>query len=577
MLQPLGTRLLATLGLLLVVIRGQYVQNYMLATGIGAGGGQRAVSYWSPSFNVPPQEVVEFEYHSVVLEYNCDFMRAICENAVNWINRNPAFLGPNPRFAYDFNTRRRGRSKQRRQASCPTGIRNHWASFHACPEGNQQLSMRNDLEWWTAAPESSTSRILKHLRQNNNVVAYSKMRYSCDEFPPATWVEGGTFNVGQAETRCAAMRCKRNTKAEQDWQASAHLNLRYAIEALARFYKQRYGMYSNFDNKNDVAFFYLNLVPGGLGPGNGNGNGVAARVLVYDQPGGAFGNILTPRNILQARGGPGLHADSQYLNETDSVDFDYPFNIHVNESVSNSAMEMKEYLLEALWAQSGPLQGRNEDDTDKREDERTVQQMLAPDLFSMATQKLSSIRSQLFSFDRRSAAKNSTAKGSGTAAAQSLDEARRVVDLAIEKSAALNMARYQRPLRNNYNVASKGSLVSRAAGNPSIDDAVPPLLEITDEIAHAAALVSEADAGVSQARNVTVRDATGSYWMESLARKGTIPWGKDSSYKVSCKCSGCWTSVYRLCPLLVPSLLVTPKFGILSFTVSYNVSFWFCF
>jgi hypothetical protein len=59
------------------------------------------------------------------------------------------------------------------------------------------------------------------------------------------------------------------------------------------------------------------------------------------------------------------------------------------------------------------------------------------------------------------------------------------------------------------------------------------LLTITDEIAEAAALVAEADA-IGRAGNVTKRTvaASGTFWMGSIARKGTVPWGDDPGYKV---------------------------------------------
>lgn len=60
---------------------------------------------------------------------------------------------------------------------------------------------------------------------------------------------------------------------------------------------------------------------------------------------------------------------------------------------------------------------------------------------------------------------------------------------------------------------------------------VPPLLEITPELAAAAALVAEADAA---AKNTSaVLHKRGTYWMQDIERKGTSPWGDDADYKVS--------------------------------------------
>jgi hypothetical protein len=57
---------------------------------------------------------------------------------------------------------------------------------------------------------------------NGNVLEYSKIRYTRDEFPPTTWLEGGNGDGSStAQTLCAAMRCGKGEngvkiKAEQD-------------------------------------------------------------------------------------------------------------------------------------------------------------------------------------------------------------------------------------------------------------------------------------------------------------------------------------------------------------------------
>jgi hypothetical protein len=94
-----------------------------------------------------------------------------------------------------------------------------------------------------------------------------------------------------------------------------------------------------------------------------------------------------------------------------------------------------------------------------------------------------------------------------------------------------------KPLRNTYGLKPGtvvgGSIVleGNATTNPNQD--VTPLLQITDQIAEAAALVAEADA-VATTGNAAERAvaAAGTYWMQSLARKGTVPWGNDPEYVV---------------------------------------------
>ncbi|KAK3938523.1 hypothetical protein QBC46DRAFT_389868, partial [Diplogelasinospora grovesii] len=102
---------------------------------------------------------------------------------------------------------------------------------------------------------------------------YSKIRYTCDEFPPASWVEGGDGEDSDqpAQTRCAAMRCQAGVKAEQDWQATAHNKLRAELQ---RVIEER-GSFSTFSKTDSVVFFKFyqyNTV-----------DGIAARVWTYDE------------------------------------------------------------------------------------------------------------------------------------------------------------------------------------------------------------------------------------------------------------------------------------------------------
>jgi hypothetical protein len=111
-----------------------------------------------------------------------------------------------------------------------------------------------------------------------------------------------------------------------------------------------------------------------------------------------------------------------------------------------------------------------------------------------------------------------------------IETARRIVSDAIAEMTKLNKARLAAPSRNNYKL-KPGSKVSKR------NDEVlsPPLLTITDQIAQAAALVAEVDAKNTSntGANDPVEKRAGTFWMESIAHKGTVPWGDDSSYKVS--------------------------------------------
>ena len=122
-----------------------------------------------------------------------------------------------------------------------------------------------------------------------------------------------------------------------------------------------------------------------------------------------------------------------------------------------------------------------------------------------------------------------------------LERARQVVEEALAESAKRNAARLANPARNQYGLAP-GTVVGgrrkvrRRDGEADVPP--PPLLEITPEIAAAAALVAEADAvELAASQNVTkkapVERRAGTFWMETIARKGTSPWGEDKSYKVN--------------------------------------------
>ncbi|KAI0912764.1 pectate lyase superfamily protein-domain-containing protein [Ustulina deusta] len=95
----------------------------------------------------------------------------------------------------------------------------------------------------------------------------------------------------------------------------------------------------------------------------------------------------------------------------------------------------------------------------------------------------------------------------------------------------LNKARLAKPNRDNFRL-KRGTKTSKRDNGTG-----PKLLEITDEMARAAALLAEL--GVDPVSNSTFRTPTsiekraGTFWMESIAHKGTVAWGNDASYKDS--------------------------------------------
>lgn len=155
-------------------------------------------------------------------------MKDICKNGYNWYQTTRGKLLypnsglPNYIFGYDFNTGKSSttRQTQRGRHSCPTTGALAWKKIHFCPEVDQRTVMRQDGAWFSTALEPNTeiNGIINLRNARNQVTELSKVRYTCNEFPPATWVEGGDNTDGStpAQTCCAGMRCGLGVKAEQD-------------------------------------------------------------------------------------------------------------------------------------------------------------------------------------------------------------------------------------------------------------------------------------------------------------------------------------------------------------------------
>ncbi|KAH7010780.1 pectate lyase superfamily protein-domain-containing protein [Microdochium trichocladiopsis] len=116
-----------------------------------------------------------------------------------------------------------------------------------------------------------------------------------------------------------------------------------------------------------------------------------------------------------------------------------------------------------------------------------------------------------------------------------LRKAREIVEQAVEKAAVLNRKRLDNPLRNNYKLQEGTKVYGR---RDNTNDAAPPLLTITDEIAEAAALVAEAEVfGDSPDPSFALTNSTEGlesrqnrgFWMERMAHQGSWPWGKNSA------------------------------------------------
>lgn len=124
---------------------------------------------------------------------------------------------------------------------------------------------------------------------------------------------------------------------------------------------------------------------------------------------------------------------------------------------------------------------------------------------------------------------NITAPLIQNATTNKIEQARQVVKDAIAEATKRNKARLDHPARK-INKLKPGTQI-----NTKRDDGekpAPALLEITHEIAAAAALLAELDASTND--TVIMKPRASSFWMENISRKGTHPtsWGGSSGYKI---------------------------------------------
>lgn len=545
-------------------VHGQYSQDWSFTNNIN---GDEEI-WWRPTLNSQDYRIWDFsDRYLIFLEYNCAYMTAICENAENFLATPRAQARRYPyAFAYDLG----GRTTKRRRASCPSS----WAKTHSCPEFNQPTVWRQDGAWWTTAldPVQVPNNVIEHVRDNQGrVTSNSYLRYTCDEFPPATWVEGGSGlanNVQTAQTRCAAYRCPgtagMKVYGEQNWQARAHTKLQEVLKQAQAALMT--GL--NWDRKNEPLLFYFRTDYASPG------NGFPARVVVASPAGNFLGADPVPLQKREQALKVANMTDHEFRAWANTVDLrdleDYGFHvrshgIHENDTFAASLMgrDMEAYgnvsLGDAWW--------------DDEETELPPQiQPRAPKPNLLPTPPVRAADSGSDSASPRPGAEgsaevrrqeptaavdNDTATSlASNATAADIEAARKMVEAAIAESGDLNRARYAHMARNRYTlkpgtivggqpVAGRGirSMRRRAAAADSLEDAPPPLFEVTPELAAAAALLAELDAAGGLGANASSPSNTtqsvlearagGTYWMETIARKGTVPWGDDPSYKVS--------------------------------------------
>jgi len=468
------------------------------------------------------QKVIDLSPETVYLMYNCYYMNSICANAKHFMDTTRGkrlhedddldLETAAKTFGFDLNTGKKSRKTDRRDQSCPET----WKDGHACPENGQVEPWRNDRQWWTEKTESG-SNVLMHLRAGQNVVpgGYSKIMYTCDEFPAASFVEGGDGLDGKtpSQTRCAAVRCAAGVKAEQDWQGTAHQNLWNELLSIAR---RRRTEFPQFDNKNSIIFFKFVMY-------KTENDGIAARVISYSDK--AFSVVTRMTFINQAKrnvnsSNPDPYAEGNALYEKLQAirEAGYKHNhirIHANHS-SIGAMSMESLTPQSTSQMSSMALARRWGLQDQRAHPKP------PPVVPKNQVPVVPVAPLL----RR-------------ASSASLDRARAIVEQAISESTKRNEARYANPRRKNYQL-KPGTIVGQSVTGPQrrdVGDGVvgSELLEITDEIAQAAALVAEAEAVTSAGfQNDTLpgnftgihidkRQAAGAFWMATIARKGKVP------------------------------------------------------
>ncbi|EJP61727.1 Pectin lyase fold/virulence factor [Beauveria bassiana ARSEF 2860] len=476
------------------VAEAQYYQDYMPDTTTPGAYLYRAVP------NQTPWRVINVEPYTVYLSYNCHYMREICKNVEafqadpRWQNLHPLSGISNNVYGYDLDTGEdHSHQESRRLASCP----GDWKSDHRCPETDQSKPMRQNGEWFTTALEPGTDEnVLEHLRDsNNNIIAQSGIRYSCDEFPPATWVEGGNGwdRNSPAKTRCAAIACAQGVKAEQNYNPE-------------------------WDSDKSILLFRF------LKEDNG-ADGVAAIVTTTREDRNAeeavsfFPITQAKRSATRqsALTGPGL--TSEELKARVKAGRAYQTQIHENLTITKQGLEHRDTFKHDY------LQMRDIARLDNSNSEVDVT-LLRPELESPELR----LRSAQLPPRIVPLVRNATSS--------ELNAARRIVEHARAESDRLNRARLANPLRSRYFYGRENNTVTGAAGVKALRDSgtqfehanqavmvlPPPLLPITDEIAAAAALVAEADLNTNRG-NWTRRAAAagkGTFWMQKLTWTFTL-------------------------------------------------------
>jgi len=204
-----------------------------------------------------------------------------------------------------------------------------------CPEPDQPDVMPGPWAYTDLETQSPLTLLeIKGLRlfMENGGVLRSGRQYTCDEFPPASWIEGGdgpgrpaTANGdsggSEANTYCAPAgqsgTCRHphpyRVRSEQDWQGVIHSTLGRRLRILI---KNEFGL-AQFES-NDAARFRLSLVNHpGIGP---------ARVYWRDDDDHEHGEDVIATSISSPSRIREILASGQVLSEADYKAMGYVFD-----------------------------------------------------------------------------------------------------------------------------------------------------------------------------------------------------------------------------------------------------------
>ncbi|KAH6714441.1 pectate lyase superfamily protein-domain-containing protein [Leptodontidium sp. MPI-SDFR-AT-0119] len=489
------------------LVRAQYLQDY---TGQTQAGSFHQTWFYQPRWNDPPVPVFDFNDGphkiSVYLVYNCFYMKDICRNADNFFAtprgqnmhpRSSSGLGPRT-FGFDFNNRYRARNRGRH--TCPDASATRpWRANHTCLEPDQQTVMRHDGPWFSTALEPGTTTNTKiHDTGPNGQIIPSNVRYSCDEFPPKSFVEGGdgVDLSTPSNTRCAALRCSPagvfpTVKAEQDWQGLAHGGLRLEL-----IMENNPATFFGFDKTNSIALFNLGMI--------NVQDGIAAKKGI------TFEDI---HEFMTAG-----HGNETLISAHHSPEEEFSSMV----SSFNQMPQMEGMKSPMAWSFDGELDRNNARHCKDHHNEKP--------------RNMHGDGAREAHVATRNVPDSTITPLLKRATPQDLEEAQEIVEKALAESSKLNALRLAQPLRNTYGI-KKAAVNNLQVDNSTTNEDVTPLLHITTQIAKAAALVAEADSVVAGG-NITKRAVSAGTFLAcpqfitSLEAYADLLIGNDPAYKV---------------------------------------------